>query len=41
MTENLAMETMTAPEEINYRPFLKILSPIALFDFSSKQSFEE
>jgi len=41
VTEHLAMETMTALEEINCRPLLKILSPIALFDFSSRQSFEE
>jgi len=32
---------MTALEEINCQPFLKILSPMTLFDFSSKQSFEE
>ena len=41
MTEHLVMETMIAPEEINCRPFLKILSQMTLFDFSSKQSFEE
>jgi len=41
MIEHLATETMTAPREINCRPFLKNLSQMTLFDFSSKQSFEE
>jgi len=29
-------ETMTAPEEINWRPFWKIITNDTLFDFSSK-----
>ena len=41
MTEHFAMETMTELEEINCQPFLKTFPPITLFDFSSKQSFEE
>jgi len=41
MTWHLAKETMTAPEEINWRRFWKMITNDTLFDFSSKQGFEE
>ena len=41
MISHLVTKTMTASKEINWRPFLKFLSQMTLFDFSSKQSFEE